>query len=1017
MVIGKAGRKAAIFYLGQDKITFFGLILSHGNHAIVNTDAKCDSNEFKHCTFRYWGGEDGENSSAWLSQQASQDSSQFSVFCLFQACSLYCGMTEKGRTYNHTICTYSTHRVIIDSCVLHSSGLGAKFKDQAGSAQHYGRRVSFSTIYNMDRPEGGVSWEGHHVSDSVFGNVIYNCQMGIHDMGSYASGGYLQGRSFICNNTVYDCLYSGISFCDNDRNYQGLGTGNEVKYNILYGNHLIDDAEAMGFRYTDESSEEVFGVIDSNMYYDNTVNGSQDVWHCRYSGSELRSWTSWRDITKYGFDQHGTSSTNPGFANPSALDFSRPGATTQMNRSDYGDRQWTVWGAIQPSGGCPPPAAPTLVSPASGATGLVQPITLDWSDVSGATLYEVVVDNNSDFSSPTIDQQPAVSSYSASGLTASTTYYWRARAYNSCGWGSWSSSRSFTTFTDCTLPGTPTLVSPASGVSDLTQPITLDWNDVSTATLYQVQVDNNSDFSSPSIDQQPAASTYSASGLAASTTYYWRVRAYNSCGWGSWSLLRTFATAVGCPLPGTPSLVIPTAGATDLTQPITLDWSDVSGATLYQVQVDNNSSFASPESDNQPTASTYSVSGLAASTTFYWRARAYNECGWGSWSASRTFTTSSGCPPPATPVLVSPANGAVDVSLPVRLDWNNVSGATQYQFQVDNAADFATPLLTTSTAQSYYDLSGNFGSLTTFYWRVRAYNTCGWGAWASPWHFTTADVAPPVITNVRSQDTTSTTAWIHWNTNEISNSQVIYWGEISAEDSTQLSPPLVTDHLTQVTGLTPNTLYEYYVLSADSADNLGQSAVYTFRTAGLIVDADDVAVPRALGDKSVYHTSHPTLVISNAEAASPDTYTFEVATDSNFVNVVATEELAESPGPTTAWKTSERLSPGQEYYWRASASAGKYSNVCAFTVTPEPHSYPNPFDRREVPFVTFTELPQGSALFLTTVSGETVRVWRDVSDNGVKWDGTNESGRLVAPGVYLWYVDGSDIRGKLTVVE
>ncbi len=64
-----------------------------------------------------------------------------------------------------------------------------------------------------------------------------------------------------------------------------------------------------------------------------------------------------------------------------------------------------------------------------------------------------------------------------------------------------------------------------------------------------------------------------------------------------------------------------------------LDWGNVSGADKYQVQVDNNSNFSSPEKDAQPLSSYYNASGLADGTRYWWRVRAHNSCGWGNWNS------------------------------------------------------------------------------------------------------------------------------------------------------------------------------------------------------------------------------------------------------------------------------------------------------------------------------------------------------------------------------------------------
>ncbi|MGB5107527.1 MAG: hypothetical protein WBP29_02670, partial [Candidatus Zixiibacteriota bacterium] len=155
--------------------------------------------------------------------------------------------------------------------------------------------------------------------------------------------------------------------------------------------------------------------------------------------SAALNWTQWRAL---GHDTH-SFNTNPGLANPAGRDFSRPSSVQEMNVT-YGGRTWTRFGAWQPAGGsCTVPAVPALTSPANGITGLLEPILVDWSDVSTATSYQVQIDNSSEFSSPLKDQVVAGSNLSASGLTASVTLYWRVRAQNSCGSSGWSASRTF----------------------------------------------------------------------------------------------------------------------------------------------------------------------------------------------------------------------------------------------------------------------------------------------------------------------------------------------------------------------------------------------------------------------------------------------------------------------------------------------------------------------------------------------------------------------------------------------
>lgn len=192
--------------------------------------------------------------------------------------------------------------------------------------------------------------------------------------------------------------------------------------------------------------------------------------------------------------------------------------------------------------------------------------------------------------------------------------------------------------------------------------------------------------------------------------------------------------------PSPPSLISPSNNATNVSLTPTLDWSDVSGAASYGVQVSPNPSFT-PLVVYQSSigASQYTVpSGqLAPATLYYWRANASNPGGTSSWSGVYTFTTTSG-PPPA-PTLISPPNGSTNISITPTLDWSDVSGANSYSIQVSTNSGFSPTIVSQSgLGSSQYTVPG--GSLSggnQYFWRVNATNSNGTSAWSSPFSFTT----------------------------------------------------------------------------------------------------------------------------------------------------------------------------------------------------------------------------------------------------------------------------------------
>jgi hypothetical protein len=101
---------------------------------------------------------------------------------------------------------------------------------------------------------------------------------------------------------------------------------------------------------------------------------------------------------------------------------------------------------------------------------------------------------------------------------------------------------SFTLY-QASAPTPPTLSSPADEATGVATNPTLSWNASTGAASYTLQVSTNSSFSSFVVNQSSINTTsYAVSGLANSTTYYWRVNASNSYGTSDWSSIWSFTT-------------------------------------------------------------------------------------------------------------------------------------------------------------------------------------------------------------------------------------------------------------------------------------------------------------------------------------------------------------------------------------------------------------------------------------------------------------------------------------------
>ena len=115
---------------------------------------------------------------------------------------------------------------------------------------------------------------------------------------------------------------------------------------------------------------------------------------------------------------------------------------------------------------------PVPSSPANGSTTNNNLPTFNWSSVSNASSYELIVDNNVNFTSPEIDQTNLTGAgYTAANSLSDETYYWKVRCRDNLGnWGGWSEVWSFTIQKD--KVATPTF-NPLPGTYTTSQNVTI----------------------------------------------------------------------------------------------------------------------------------------------------------------------------------------------------------------------------------------------------------------------------------------------------------------------------------------------------------------------------------------------------------------------------------------------------------------------------------------------------------------------------------------------------------------
>ncbi|MCL1826750.1 MAG: S8 family serine peptidase, partial [Candidatus Cloacimonetes bacterium] len=132
---------------------------------------------------------------------------------------------------------------------------------------------------------------------------------------------------------------------------------------------------------------------------------------------------------------------------------------------------------------------------------------------------------------------------------------------------------------------------------------------------------------------------------------------------------------------------------------------------------------------------------LQYNTTYYWCVVPYNATGSASGCPVWSFTTRNIV---GAPLLESPSDGGVDVTINTSLSWSAGLGEapTSYTVQIDTV----NPPLATYEDILTTSFSPDLDYETTYYWRVRAFCDENVSVYSSVWTFTTAMAAPNPVT-------------------------------------------------------------------------------------------------------------------------------------------------------------------------------------------------------------------------------------------------------------------------------
>ncbi|MDX1413764.1 MAG: trypsin-like serine protease [Candidatus Promineifilaceae bacterium] len=240
------------------------------------------------------------------------------------------------------------------------------------------------------------------------------------------------------------------------------------------------------------------------------------------------SWNAAAGATEYEVyraTSSGGVKTSLGMTNATTLDDTSAAAGVSYYYSVKSCNTWGCGDYSAEDSGFSAIAAPANVQASDGT--YLDKVQVDWSAAAGATEYEVYRATSSGGVKILLGMTNATT-FDDTGAAAGVNYFYWVKSCNTLGCSDYSSfDQGYARL------AAPNLLAPLNGsVVDIWTP-TFEWSSMPWATEYQIQVDDDPDFSSPLIDVTVNTNSYSPTELLVEGDNYWRVRATD--GGGTWS--------------------------------------------------------------------------------------------------------------------------------------------------------------------------------------------------------------------------------------------------------------------------------------------------------------------------------------------------------------------------------------------------------------------------------------------------------------------------------------------------
>jgi pimeloyl-ACP methyl ester carboxylesterase len=410
-----------------------------------------------------------------------------------------------------------------------------------------------------------------------------------------------------------------------------------------------------------------------------------------------------------------------------------------------------------------------------------------------------------------------------SGLSPSTTYHFRIVAYNSTG-TSYGSDLTFTTSAQ-PAPTVSTVAASSITVNSAQLNATVNANGANTTVYFQygTTASYGSTTTSGSIGTQNLNLGTTVSGLSPSTTYHFRIVAYNSGGTSYGSDLTFTTSAQPAPIVQTLAASLVTNTSAQLNATVNANGADTTVYFQYGTTASYGSTTTSGSIGTQNLNLGTVISGLAPSTTYHFRIVAYNSGGT-SYGSDATFSTTATVQPgPIVQTLSASSITASSAQLNATVNANGAN--TTVYFQYGTTASYGSTTTSGSIGTQNLNLGTTISGLaanTTYHFRIVAFNSNG-TSYGSDVSFTTSSTSSgPTVQTLAASTITPTSAQLngYLSPNGLNTTAYFQYGTTTGYGSTTPSGNFGTTPQNigyNVSGLLPSTTYHYRIVAFNSS--------------------------------------------------------------------------------------------------------------------------------------------------------------------------------------------------------